>query len=142
MELTNTQLLAIKAKLTSGIYGLTTAEEDDGVNAGLFNTPRPEIQIDRQWVSISSINFDRGDYSALSPADQTWLALVTRSGSVQPANVRAGFDAAFGENTPTRASYTAAFLQDGSLTQQMFNQGVLPITNLEPRHIADARAAT
>lgn len=142
MALTNVELLRIKAKLTSGVYGLTTSPSDDGPNADIFNTPRPEIQVDRQWVSLSEINFDRDEYAGLSPADQSWLDLITRSGSLQPANVRAGLNAAFGVGTNTRASYTAAFLQDGSLAQQMFNQGLLSVANLTPGDIAQARLAT
>lgn len=142
MALTNDEKLAIKAKLVSGVYGLTTAAEDDGVNADIFNTPRPEIQVDKTWVSLSEINFDRDEYAGLSPADQAWLDLITRSGSLQPANVRAGLNAAFGPSTNTRASYTAAFLQDGSLTQQMYGQGVISQTYISPGDIAQARVAT
>ena len=142
MALTNIELLRIKAKLTSGVYGLTTASGGDGPNADIFNAARPEIQVDRQWVSLSEINFDRDEYAGLSPADQSWLDLITRSGSLQPANVRAGLNAAFGVGTNTRASYTAAFLQDGSLAQQMFNQGLLSVTNVSPGDIAQARLAT
>lgn len=142
MALTNEEKLAIKAKLTSGVYGLTTEPADDGPNADIFNTPRPEIQVDKQWVSLAEINFDRNEYAGLSPADQSWLDLITRSGSLQPANVRTGLNDAFGEGTNTRASYTAAFLQDGSLAQQMFNQGVLSVSNVTPGDIAQARLAT
>ena len=142
MALTNDEKLAIKAKLVSGIYGLTTDPNEDGANSDIFNTPRPEIQVDRQWVSLSEINFDRDEYAGLSPADREWLDLITRSGSLQPANVRDGLNAAFGPSTNTRASYSAAFLQDGSLTQQMYKQGLISQTYLSAGDIAQARVAT
>ena len=140
----NADLLAIKNELTHdpADIGLTVLAADDEANADKLNLSRATIRVDRSYVSVSEIDFDRDEYAGLSPADRAWLDLVTRSGAVKPASIRNDLNKAFGANTATRASYEAAFTQQASRIQQMAALGIVAVSYVTPSDIANARNAT
>ena len=102
----NSELLIIKAELTNDpqSLGLTTAPEDDEVNANLLNEIREDIQVYRASVASDEILVSPSEWAALSLAQQSWWNNQTLDGTVKPAVIADGFYELFGSNTAARAA--------------------------------------
>lgn len=136
----NSELLIIKAELTNDpqSLGLTTAPEDDEVNANLLNEIREDIQVYRASVASDEILVSPSEWAALSPAQQSWWNNQTLDGTVKPAVIADGFYELFGANTAARASFDSVSTEPASRARQLLNRYV----TLTPSDIATARAAT
>ena len=136
----NSELLIIKAELTNDpqSLGLTTAPEDDEVNANLLNEIREDIQVYRASVASDEILVSPSEWAALSPAQQSWWNNQTLDGTVKPAVIADGFYVLFGANTAARASFDSVSTEPASRARQLLNRYV----TLTPSDIATARAAT
>lgn len=134
------ELLILKSELTNDplALGLTTASEDDEVNASLLNEVRDTILVDRASIPADSIAIDIDEYSAASAGNRQWLDGQLADGSVSPAVFRENFYKMFGTNTATRASFDAVAKEPASRAIQLLERYV----TLTPSDIANARTAT
>lgn len=146
---TNADLLALKNELATdphAIAYLPHIPANDEENARLINEIMPTIQVYRYTVPTSELRIDRDEYQATSQADRAWIDLVTRDGSINPAEnleVRNGLLDIFGEGTDTRAHLVAAFKQNASRAEELYRLGVLSESRqVTPSDIANARSAT
>ncbi len=136
----NAELLIIKAELTNDpqSLGLTTAPEDDEVNANLLNEVREDIRVYRASIASDEIVVSPSEWAALSPAQQSWWNNQTLDGTVKPAVIADGFYELFGTNTAARASFDSVSTEPASRARQLLDRYV----TLTPSDIANARIAT
>lgn len=137
--MTPEQLAIIKSELTNDptSLGLTTSPADDEANAVKLNEVRESIQIDRDSIAASLIEFDVGEYAATSSSQRDWLRQVTASGDVRPSVIRDGFYEIFASGTETRQSFDSVAKRDGSRAEQLLGANVV----LTPSDVANARAS-
>ncbi len=147
---TEQDLRAIKLELStnpqqlSGYLPLTP--ENDAANADALNQVRSELLVDRYTVPTSQLEFDRDEYNALTPADRDWIDLMTRDGSVNPAENKvmlSGMLGVFGPGTVTREKLLAVFRESANRVEYLYRGGVLSKGGeVTPSDVAIARSLT
>lgn len=138
--MTNAELLLIKAELTNDPLnlGLTTAPEDDEANANLLNEVRESIQLYRASIPSDNLVIPVDEWNGLSAGQQSWWAMQTADGSINPAALADDFFNMFAEQSESRVLWESATKEPGSRARQLLQRYV----TLTPSDIANARAAT
>lgn len=134
------ELLVLKSELTNDPLnlGLTTAPEDDEVNANRLNEIRESILVYRASVPSDQINIPIDEFNAASAGQREWWAMQTADGSIKPSVIAPEFYKMFGANTAARASFESVTKEPTSRAIQLLERYV----TLTPSDIANARQAT
>ena len=140
-------LRAIKLELTTNPMSLSgylpLTEENDAANADALNQVRAALLVDRYSVPSSQLAFDHDEFNGISPADREWIALMTRDGSVNPAENKvmlSGMLAIFGAGTVTREKLLEVFREPANRIEYLYRAGVLNAGGeVTPSHVAIAR---
>ena len=138
--MTNEELLIIKGELSTDplSLGLTTASEDDEVNANLLNEIRKSIRVYRSSAPANDIVIPVDELGALNESQRSSWQIEVQDGSVNPSAYEANFFSMFAENTESRAIWESATKESASRARQLLNRYV----NLTPSDISQARVAT
>lgn len=147
---TEQDLRAIKLELQTNQLALSgylpLAPENDAANADALNQVRSSLLVDRYTVPTSQLEFDRDEYNALTPADRDWIDLMTRDGSVNPAENKvmlSGILGIFPADTITRGKLLEVFREPANRIEYLFRAGVLSKGGeVTPSDVAIARSLT
>jgi len=147
---TEQDLRSLKLELQSNPLNLSgyqsLAPENDATNADALNQVRSDLLVDRYTVPTSQLEFDRDEYNALTQADRDWIDLMTRDGSVNPAENKvmlSGILGIFGPGTVTREKLLAVFRESSNRVEYLYRAGVLSRGGeVTPSDVAIARSLT
>lgn len=147
-DFTEQDLRSIKLELQTNPLNLSgyspLLPENDATNADALNQVRASLLVDRYSVPSSQLEFDHDEFNAISPADREWIALMTRDGSVNPAENKvmlSGMLGIFGEGTITRERLLAVFREASNRVEYLFRAGVLSKGGeVTPSNVAVARS--
>ena len=157
MSFTNADLLAIKAELTNDpqTLGLDANPAHDEVNANKLNAVRTgdpgfvkSLIVTRRFLATQAIFGEANalEVQALTSNQHSWWSDLLQLDHIDPfvdAESVSGLRGLFGEETASRTNLEAAFIQDGSRIEQLFQAGTLSVNqHVTPSDISNARAAT